>query len=58
MGSVRSAKVWADGMSVELEVDGLRVGHIHELHAVGVRSKEGEKLLHSNAYYTLNKLIK
>lgn len=57
-GTVRSANVSADGMSVELEVDGLRVGHIHELHAVGVRSKEGEKLLHSNAYYTLNKLKK
>jgi hypothetical protein len=57
-GTVRSANVSADGMSVELEVEGLRVGHIHELHAVAVRSKEGEKLLHSNAYYTLNKLRK
>jgi glucose/arabinose dehydrogenase len=53
--TIKSAKVSQDGLSVVLEIDGLQVGHIHELHANGLRSADGEKLLHSEAYYTLNK---
>ncbi|MFK8111857.1 MAG: hypothetical protein AB8B91_06630 [Rubripirellula sp.] len=51
-----SAKVSADGMSVQLGVDGLQLGHVHELQAAGVRSKESHPLLHNQAYYTLNQL--
>jgi hypothetical protein len=32
----------------------LQEGHVHELHAAGVRSAAGSPLLHSAAYYTLN----
>lgn len=49
-----AAEVAADGMSVRLTLDHLNVGHVHELHVDGVRSKEGLPLLHSVAYYTLN----
>ncbi len=52
--TIQSAKVGADGLSVELTVDGLQIGHVHELHAKGLRAKSGESLLHSEAYYTLN----
>ncbi|MFN0197951.1 MAG: hypothetical protein ACKVT0_14495 [Planctomycetaceae bacterium] len=45
-----------DRLSVRLVVDGLQIGHIHELHAAGIRSHEGLPLLHSAAYYTLNEL--
>ena len=35
-------------------VEGLQEGHIHDLALAGVRSKDGEPLLHPQAYYTLN----
>lgn len=53
-----SATVAEDRMSVHLKIDGLQRGHVHELNAYGVRSKEGNPLLHSQAYYTLNYLAK
>ena len=43
-----------DGKSVRLYVDGLQEGHIHDLAAAGVRSADGQPLLHPQAYYTLN----
>jgi hypothetical protein len=47
-----------DGKSARLYVTGLVEGHIHELHAPGVRSVAGLPLLHADAYYTLNYLAK
>lgn len=44
----------ADGRSVRLTVKGLQEGHVHDLKLPGVRSAEGEPLLHPQAYYTLN----
>jgi glucose/arabinose dehydrogenase len=43
-----------DGKSVRLYVGPLQEGHVHELHAGGVRSAGGLPLLHKEAYYTLN----
>ncbi len=43
-----------DGKSVRLQIKGLQEGHIHELHADGVRSADGLPLLHKEAYYNLN----
>jgi hypothetical protein len=51
---VKSAVVAADGRSVRLVVDSLQEGHVHELHLPGVRSNDGQPLLHSAAYYTMN----
>ena len=53
---IESVQVAADGMSVELKIDGLMIGHVHELKASGVRAQSGEPLLHADAYYTLNYL--
>ena len=39
--------------SVRLVVDGLEIGHIHELKLPGVRSAKAAPLLHPVAYYTL-----
>jgi glucose/arabinose dehydrogenase len=44
----------SDGKSVRLYLSRLEEGHIHELHAAGVRSAAGLPLLHKEAYYTLN----
>ena len=51
---VHEVKVSPDGMSAELVVHGLRKGYIHEVKASGVRSEEGDSLLHDFGYYTLN----
>jgi hypothetical protein len=51
---IERAAVGADGKSVRLTVSGLQRGHVHELHATGVRSAGGLPLLHREAYYTLN----
>lgn len=43
--------------TVHLKIDGLQIGHVHELHVEGVRSaKENFPILHPIAYYTLNYL--
>jgi len=54
--TITSARVAPDGKSVRLKIDGLQVGHVHELNSSGLRSAEGLPLLHPQAYYTLNYL--
>ncbi len=54
--NIRSATPSADGLSVRLVVDGLRPLYVHELVANGIRSQTGKPLLHSEAYYTLNRI--
>ena len=41
-----------------LTVSPLTKGHIHELHMDGVKSNNGEALLHAVGYYTLNEIPK
>jgi hypothetical protein len=53
---VRSVQLSADGRTVSLAVGGLRRGRVYELHLDGVRSADGEAVLHPEAYYTLNEL--
>ena len=52
--TINRVDVATDGKSVRLFVTGLQPGHVHELHADGVRSANGIPLLHKEAYYTLN----
>ena len=52
--TIKSATVAADSKSVRLIVDGLQVGHVHELNLDGVRSSSGTRVLHPVGYYTLN----
>jgi glucose/arabinose dehydrogenase len=52
--TIRAAEVNDDGLRVRLRVDGLQVGHLHELKLDGVRAGAGNKaLLHPIAWYTL-----
>ena len=53
---VHAADVSADGLSVQLRIQGLVKGHVHHLKSPGVRSAEGQPLLHTDAYYTLNNI--
>jgi hypothetical protein len=54
--TVTKATVASDGRSVELEVDGRRAMYVHELRAEGIKSAESLPLLHTDAYYTLNRI--
>jgi glucose/arabinose dehydrogenase len=56
--TITKVSVGADGKSVRLYVDGLQEGHIHDLAVPGVRSRDGEALLHPRAYYTMNHVPK
>ena len=56
--TISKAVPGSDGKSVRLYITGLQVGHVHELHSNGVRSKTGLPLLHKEAYYTLNTIPK
>jgi hypothetical protein len=51
---IQSASVSKDRLGVRLLVAPLQEGHVHELHLDGIRSAQGEPLLHNRAYYTLN----
>jgi glucose/arabinose dehydrogenase len=53
---IRSATVSEDGLRVKLQVDDLRELFVHELVASGVRDTDNQPLLHSDAYYTLNRI--
>jgi hypothetical protein len=53
---MQSVKVSADGKMASLKVDGFRPGRIYELHLDGVKSADGDAVLHPEAYYTLNQL--
>lgn len=55
---IKFAMPSADGLSVRLVVDKLVLGHIHELHLPGLRDRDGQRLLHDVAYYTLNQIPK
>ncbi|MCX7700501.1 MAG: hypothetical protein N2039_06455, partial [Gemmataceae bacterium] len=55
---IARAVVSDDRKSVRLVIDGLKEGHVHELHLLGVRNADGAKLLHPEAYYTLNVIPK
>ncbi|NQV22997.1 MAG: hypothetical protein HQ518_01410 [Rhodopirellula sp.] len=54
--NVKKATVSKDGLRIRLYVDGLRELFVHELVAPGIRSREGEPLLHPHAWYTLNRI--
>ena len=45
-----------DGLQAQLQIEGLVQGHVHEFDLRRIRSVEGKKLVHVNAYYTLNEI--
>ncbi len=53
---VTAVKVSADGRAVSLAVSGFKPGRVYELHLDGVKSAEGDAVLHPEAYYTLNEV--
>lgn len=50
------ATVSEEGLLVDVDVEGMVQGHVHDFFLPDMRSAEEEKLLHSSAYYTLNEI--
>jgi SMP-30/Gluconolactonase/LRE-like region len=55
---VKTAKLSTDGKTLSITGVELARGRVYDFSFVGVKSKEGESLLHADAYYTLNELVK
>jgi len=53
---VTRAEPSADGLSVRLEVDRVVEDHIHDFDLREIRTPEGQRLLHTKAYYTVNEI--
>ncbi len=53
---VTAVTVSDDGMSARITLDNMKKGHVHEFDLEALRSRDGEKLLHRHAYYTLNEV--
>jgi hypothetical protein len=56
--AVDGVTVSADRRTVSVAVPGLRKGRVYELRLPGVRSAGGEAVLHPEAYYTLNEVVR
>lgn len=54
--TVTAAKLSDDGLSVDLQVQGMMVTRVHMLECNGVKGRSGATLWHSVAWYTLNAL--
>jgi hypothetical protein len=53
---VVQATVSEDRLQVDIKVEGLVQGHVHEFDLEPMRELGGGKLVHENAYYTLNEI--
>lgn len=56
--TITEIQVSDDGLQVDIALDQMQIGHVHELVAAGLKSSAGQPLLHPEAYYTLNYLPK
>ena len=55
---VKAMKASMDGRKVTIAVPGLARGRVYEIRLTGVKAADGEPVLHPEAYYTLNELVK
>jgi hypothetical protein len=55
---IGDAKLSADGKTLFVPVENLRKGRVYDFRVESVKSKDGEPILHPEAYYTLNYLVK
>ncbi len=53
---VKSVTLAEDGLSASIALEKLDQGFVYELDLVQLRSRDGEQLLHRNAFYTVNEV--
>jgi hypothetical protein len=56
--TVSNPTLSADGRTLSVAVGGRQRGRVYEVQLAGVRSAAGEPVLHPEAYYTLNELVR
>ncbi len=56
--TVSKPKLSKDGKTVSVTVGSLRKGRIYEIRLDGIATTDGEKVVHPEAYYTLNEVVK
>ncbi|MBG7608619.1 MAG: hypothetical protein IZT59_11420 [Verrucomicrobia bacterium] len=52
---VKDAKLTSDGLTLTLDIGGLKEGYLHHINMVGLRTKSGGKILGANAWYQVVK---
>ena len=55
---VTASKLSADGRTLSVNGAILKKGRVYEIQLDGIKNAAGEKLLHADAYYTVNELVK
>ncbi|MDH3583474.1 MAG: hypothetical protein OER86_04595, partial [Phycisphaerae bacterium] len=55
---VKSVELSPDGLYATIVLDNWSLGHVYEFDLGGLRSRDGEPLLHRHAYYTVNAVPK
>jgi azurin len=53
---IKAIQVADNKLSARVVLDSLKLGDIYEINLKGVKNTEGQNLLHSEAYYTLNQI--
>jgi hypothetical protein len=56
--TVGRPKLSADGKTLSVSVGGRKKGRIYEIRLDNIATAEGEKVVHPEAYYTINELVK
>ena len=56
--TVGRVKLSRDGLTLSVPVPELKKGRVYEIRLDGLATERGEKVLHPEAYYTLNELVK
>ncbi|QDU82149.1 hypothetical protein Pla110_39040 [Polystyrenella longa] len=56
--TIKDVTVSGDNLSIDVKLDEVQRGHVHEFHLKGIRSQAGKALLHDAAYYTLQYIPK
>jgi hypothetical protein len=56
--TVSKPRLSEDGKTLSVSVGGRKKGRIYEIRLDGLATAEGEKVLHPEAYYTINELVK
>src|SRR5262245_11228279 len=56
--TVGKPRLSRDGKTLSVPVEGLKKGRVYEIRLDGLTATDGERMLHPEAYYTLNELVK
>jgi hypothetical protein len=56
--TVGSVELSRDGKTLSVSVPELKKGRVYEIRLSGLAAEDGEQVLHPEAYYTLNELVK